>query len=485
MGNPPFMGVAFITEQLGEGYVAWLQMVHPGTVGKFDLSAHFFRRAASLLGRHGAMGFIATNTISQGDTRHTGLQPLLRDGWILFDATNSMPWPGAAAVTVSVVHAAIGQPARQTPPVLDGQTTGLINSRLRPRPERADAAQLLSNAGCAYQGSIVLGMGFTLTPEVRDEVVAADPLNAQRIFPYLGGQEVNTSPTQDHDRFVIDLGDRSLEECSSWPGLVRHLEIHAKPERERGRSTQDYPWWRFWRGRAELYAALSPLKRCLVNSQVSKHLVFAHQPTDRVFAHTLYAYPLPDQTAFAILQSRVHEAWARLLSSSMKSDLRYTASDCFETFPFPEPDPRAVIPPLELAGEQLYEARAQFMRETDQGLTKTYNALKDTENDDPAVLHLRQLHEQMDRAVLDAYGWQDIAVPPYCPKSPEDERALEAFNDEVIDRLYALNEVRAREERRLGLGKAGKGGAGGANGAAKPAAKGKGKKATSQGGLFE
>ena len=117
------------------------------------------------------------------------------------------------------------------------------------------------------------------------------------------------------------------------------------------------------------------------------------------------------------------------------------------------------------------------MRETDQGLTKTYNALKDPACTGERVLDLRKLHEEMDRAVLDAYGWTGIPVPPFCPISEVDRAALRAFEDEVIDRLYLLNAERAGEEQRLGAGAA-----------KKKSAKGKrtlGKKSPdSQGDLF-
>jgi hypothetical protein len=91
------------------------------------------------------------------------------------------------------------------------------------------------------------------------------------------------------------------------------------------------------------------------------------------------------------------------------------------------------------------------MVRTNQGLTKTYNALKDPSNRDPDILKLRALHEAMDRAVLDAYGWTDLEVPPFCPKDTTEQAALKRFEAEVIDRLYALNAERAAEEERLGL----------------------------------
>jgi hypothetical protein len=235
--------------------------------------------------------------------------------------------------------------------------------------------------------------------------------------------------------------------------LLEIVREKVKPERDRLRDNTDGKrrkqyWWQFGRWTPALYSAISQLKRCLVTSQVSKHLVVAFQPTERVFSHALYVFPLESYTAFATLQSRVHEPWARLLSSSLEDRLRYSASDCFETFPFPDPDPRTIFPALEAAGAALDEARAAFMRETAQGLTKTYNALKDPACAEPRILRLRRLHERLDRAVLDAYGWGALEVPAYCPQTDAERAHLRAFGGELLERLFALNAERAAQERR-------------------------------------
>jgi hypothetical protein len=169
----------------------------------------------------------------------------------------------------------------------------------------------------------------------------------------------------------------------------------------------------------------------------------------------------------------------------MKTDLRYTPSDCFATFPFPKPDPRTVLPAVEAAGETLYEARAAFMVETNQGLTKTYNALKDPDANDPRVLELRRLHEAMDRAVLDAYGWSDLAVPPYCARSPEEKAQQKAFEDAVVDRLFALNAERAAEEAKAGGGGGPNGQPGKRGKPVKPAKRAPGGEPPSEGGDAE
>ena len=145
----------------------------------------------------------------------------------------------------------------------------------------------------------------------------------------------------------------------------------------------------------------------------------------------------------------------------MKDDLRYTPSDCFETFPFPEN--WETHPALEAAGKTYYDFRAELMRENNEGMTKTYNRFHDPDEHDPRIARLRELHAAMDRAVLDAYGWNDILAD--CEflldyeideatwghkKKPYRYRWPDEVRDEVLARLLALNAERAAEERLAG-----------------------------------
>jgi N-6 DNA Methylase len=460
VGNPPFLGGSRVSGALGGNYRDWLKAAHPTAEGRGDLSAHFFWRAYCLLGSHGAAGLIATNSIAQGETRDTGLAAILRSGGMIYDATPSFYWPGAANVSVAIVHFAVGTAALQagTRRMLDGQEVNAINSLLRGKPERVTLVPLKVNEGVCYRGHMISGAGLLLTPDERDAFVLMRPSNANVIFPYLGGEEINTEPSQGFHRFVINFGKKDLAHALDWPELLERVRTLVKPARDAASDTSGTGahgkkyWWQFVDRCDPLHAALEQRTRCLVAANVTKHLTFAWQPLDRVLSNTVFVFALDRATQFACLQSRVHEFWARLLSSSMRTDLRYAATECFETFPFPQPDPRTVIPDIEAIGERLYTARARFMVDTNQGLTKTYNALKDPTSTDPRILDLRRLHEDMDAAVLAAYGWAGIHVPPYCPLTDADREALQAFEDEVIDRLYVLNAERARKEQRLGLG---------------------------------
>jgi len=446
VGNPPFSGKNGIIEAGGPAYLPWLQTVHPGAHGNADLCAHFFRRANVLLGRHGTIGLIATKTIAQGDTRASALQPLVGEGLRIYDATRLMLWPGDAAVAVSIVHLAKGNVVPLAPePRLDRVAVPAINSRLRAGDERPDPVVLSDNAERSFVGSYVLGMGFTLTPEARATLVAKDPRNAERTFPYLGGEEVNSSPTQAFERYVINFGTMSLEEAERWPDLLAIVREKVKPERDQNnRENYRKRWWQFGEYRPGLYEAITPLQKCLVTSGIAKHRVFAFLPTTYVVSHNVYVFRFSTYSPFALLQSRVHVPWSKLLSSSIEEREGYRPSDCFETFPFPEP---TALSALEDVGRAFYEARAKYMVAEDVGLTTTYNRMKDPAVDEPRVQALRDLTVAMDRAVLAAYGWSDLDPPPFTtPTTDEAKRTLALFEDTVIDRLFALNATRAAAE---------------------------------------
>jgi hypothetical protein len=192
--------------------------------------------------------------------------------------------------------------------------------------------------------------------------------------------------------------------------------------------------------------------------------------TGCAFSDALVVFALPTTAALCLLQSRVHEIWTRFFGSSMKDDLRYTPSDCFETFPFPEDF--KTDPHLEAAGQAYYEFRAALMVKNNEGLTKTYNHFHDPDEPSADVGKLRQLHAAMDRAVLDAYGWTDLK--PTCTflldyeeeddeesggrrrKKPWRYRWPDDLRDEVLARLLELNKRRAEQEALAGAAGGGK-----------------------------
>ena len=201
-GNPPFAGKNTVAAANPAGYPDWLKAVHPESHGNADLVAHFFRRAFTLVRDGGTFGLIATNTIAQGDTRSAGLRWICTSGGDVYRARRRVPWPGLAAVVVSVLHVHKGPfiGVRR----LDDAATERITAFLFHRGGHDDPQRLAANAGKSFQGSIVLGMGFTFddtdTKGVASPLAAMrqlideDPRNREVILPYIGGQRSTPAP---------------------------------------------------------------------------------------------------------------------------------------------------------------------------------------------------------------------------------------------------------------------------------------------------
>jgi len=364
---------------------------------------------------------------------------------------------------------------------------------------------LIGSTGLSFKGVDIYGKGFTFNDDDElanplakmERLISDNKKNADRIFPYIGGDEINDSPTPKHSRYVINFDIMTEDEARRWPDLMRIIEEKVRPERYKLRDTSDgvrlkKHWWLYSRSRPELMAALRNLNRVLVCSQTSKYLSFAFLPSKLIFSQKVVVIASSAMGMFSVLQSRQHNEWSDLLGSSMKDDPVYTPSDCFETFPFPKD--YETNPILESAGQTYYDFRADLMVRNNEGLTKTYNRFHDPDERSPDILKLRELHAAMDRAVLDAYGWTDLQ--PTCEflldyeedddeeeagggrrrKKPWRYRWPDEFRDEVLARLLELNRQRAQEERLSGAAAEGKG--------KKPKTMAKKSKEAEQPGLF-
>jgi hypothetical protein len=500
VGNPPFAGKNSIIAGNPRSYLPWLQTLHEGAHGNADLVAHFFRRAFGLLRQQGGFGLIATNTIGQGDTRASGLTHIIANGGAIDRATRRLKWPGEAAVVVSIVHVVKGNVAA---PMLDGHLVRRISAYLVEGDLDESPAPLVANAGKAFIGSYLLGMGFTFDDvaaakgkaESLDnmrELIGRDPRNATRIFPYIGGEEVNTDPRHQHHRYVIDFFDRPLRrdaelrpwaemsneekaECrvtgivpgdypeevaEDWPDLLEIVRRRVKPERDRQKNEQlRARWWQFARARPALRAAIVPYERVIVISRIGNAFAFTLVSTAQILNEKIVVFASDDLSAFAVLSCRIHEVWARFFSSTLKDDLQYTPSDCFRNFPFPERFGSHAS--LVAVGESYHNYRVQLLVQRGEGLTKTYNSFHTRGNNAPSIEQLRRLHAEMDAAVLRAYGWDDLArraTPEFIELEADDGKSPKTrldwpleFKDEVLARLLALNAERATAERAAGL----------------------------------
>ncbi|MCW5262139.1 ATP phosphoribosyltransferase regulatory subunit [Verminephrobacter eiseniae] len=481
VGNPPFLGGQRITGVAGTAFRDWLVAhIAERRRGSADLVAYFFLRAWSLLRNGGGFGLLAVNTIAEGDTRQVGLEAMVGAGAIIHAAFPNEPWPGKAAVVTSRVHVHKGEWRGERS--LLGRPTPFISAFLSDREEWSPE-RLKANEGLAYQGSIVLGMGFVLSSDEARRMLDADPRNAEVIFPYINGDDLNSDPEQRPSRWVINFWDWPEERAQEYELPWQRIEERVKPERqrlnERGEFVLRKPlperWWQFGEKRPGLYHAIgrgrhferhpdgwSPSRsqppRVLAITRVSKTLAFSFVDSNIVFSDATVAFSLGRGRDFALLQSNVHAVFAWQHASRLKSDLRYSQTDALEPFAFPDRFSDAQNDPLDGLGDRLHQARIDVMQADCIGLTKLYNRFHTDTERDPRIEGLRALQREMDASVARAYAWNDLDLEhgfhevPYLPENDRVRFTIsETARVEILRRLSELNRQRYEEEVAQGL----------------------------------
>ena len=447
VGNPPFIGGQKITGTAGTDYrghlVTWIA---DSVRGSADLVAYFFLSAAKLAR---SFGYLATNSIAQGWTSKVGLSRLVDASWIIYRAVSSVGWPGQSSLEIAKCWISANEWYGLL--VLDSRVVNGIDEMLYPISRSGwRKKRLVCNANQSFQGSIVLGDGFIMTPEAAQALIDRDQRNADVLFPYLGGEDLNQSPTQSAPRWIINFFDWPEERVRQFPDCFAIVEEKVKPQRSRNNmQTLRELWWRYCAHRPQLHKAITYLQRVLAISCVSKTVMPVFVSIGQVFSHALVIFAYDDDFHLGVLSSGFHFRWVVRHASSMRTDTRYTPSDVFETF---------VQPPYSDAvndtARDMDEFRRQFMVSEQIGLTTLYNRIHDPTNQDQPIRQMRALHRDLDYAVQDAYGWDDLDLDhgfhnvrgagvryTFAPKTA----------DEILDRLLELNRDRYQAEAAEGL----------------------------------
>lgn len=472
VGNPPFLGGKKLTGAMGEAYREYLvNHLADGRRGSADLVAYFELRSHSLLNSDGQTGLVATNTLAQGDTREVGLDQIREHGVVIRRAIKSAPWPSSSAmleycvVWTSRAAIAVGAVSVLNGTVMpNGVTTGL-----NPSTRESDWGEVLDvNGRISHIGSYVLGLGFTLSEAVAREWIAEDDSYKDVLFPYLTGQDINSDVTHGTDRWVIDFHDWPLSKAQDYARAHAQVLTRVKPERElNNRKVYREKWWQFGEKQLTMVRAIESLDRCIVIALVSKAVMPVMVPTGSVFAHKLGVFASDDFALLGLLSSASHYWWALDRSSTMKADLNYSPTDVFETL---------VCPPLTIrlraAGTHLDTYRRDLMLARNMGLTATYNLVHNLDCHDEDIVELRRIHEEIDRATVEAYGWYDLlddsGQTPHADPTHETFPLDHGFHEtdqgtrytigllartEIIDRLRQLNHQAYADEVHLGLHK--------------------------------
>lgn len=444
IGNPAFLGGQKISGALGSDYLATLQVWDGRAVrGSADLAARFLLRADALLGPRGQLGYVTTNTLTEGDTLTVGLLQLEQRGWTVRRGTSPHPWPSASA-NLSIIELWASKAPAESNAVLDDEPVPHLGVDLQPYLRETGRPQRLpENEDLAFQGSIVLGLGFVLSPDEAEMYVDDDPRNREVIQPYLVGADLNRRPDATASRWVINFRDWPLERAGKHPALLDRVRQLVKPDRDRnGRQAYRDFWWRYAEYRPGLYQKIARMPQLLAMSQVGSVLLPMLVPANQVFDQRCVVFALERDSDLATLSSSIHQSWTLRYASTLRTDITYNQSLVFASFPRP-----AATQPLEDLGRTLHSTRRDVMLDRSLGLTKLYNQVHDPLVTDAAIVGLRELHERIDHAVLAAYGWGDLdpQIGHHPTKIGIRWTVSPAARFEVLDRLLVENHRRAAQ----------------------------------------
>ena len=292
----------------------------------------------------GQFGFLATNTIAQGDTREVGLDQLMADGCVIPRAVPSRPWPGTASLEVAHVWLRWGQ--WKTPFVLDDKPVSSITPFLTEPGTSAARPPPAANAGKSFIGSYVLGMGFVLMPEEARSLIERNPRNQDVLFPYINGEDINSVPIRPRD------GGSST---SSIGLLIENRPLTATMDRSL--PTIPTAWILSPRGPSPIGTDLRTETQaqgigrsaggiCPPNSQSllryrwsgaghrnrikSKTLMPDFVSSKVVLDQTIVVLTNGTTQFFAIVASSLHRVWVLNYGATLRTDQRYNPSQCFE-----------------------------------------------------------------------------------------------------------------------------------------------------------
>ncbi len=430
VSNPPFLGAKKMIGEMGEKYVAQVRQVYEGRLPAFsDLVTYWFERARQMIeqGRAERAGLLATNSIAMG--ANLPVLKRIKESGNIFMAWSDRDWIlDGAAVRVAMIGFDNGTESEKT---LDGKPVNKINADLSGSFDLTQAKQLAQNQGIAFIGVAQLGP-FVVDENTAEQWLAARLSNRDVLKRYANASDL---VRRSERNWIIDFGDRTLEEIKEYIEPYTFAEEHVKTYRlETNTIPHEYPWWRHWRPRAEMKQAVKNLSRWCAVPIVSKHRLIVWLTNEILPSHLLTVVAREDDYFFGVLHSRFHELWALRTGTSLEDRPRYTPSNSFETFPFPwppgqEPNDHPAYRAISAAAQQLNDEREAWLNPPgvsgkaleQRTLTNLYNALLVFRGEPPAegkshpkiipaagdfAPRLAELHEALDRAVCDAYGWE-------------------------------------------------------------------------------
>lgn len=448
IGNPPFLGVKKMKPELGQAYIERIRRAYPEVPGMADFCVYWIRRTHDALPLctpadplQGRAGLVGTQNIRSNESRIGGLDHVTVSGTVI-EAVDNQPWSGDANVHVSIANWVKSQDNAVLPETrrlwfktkkalrkpksakgtvraakeydLDMREVSYISSSLSDKTDTKTAVALACNTKPkrTFQGVTPGHEDFVLKLDAAQALIAKEADASQLLSPYVVGKEVLGGATKP-SRMILDFGERDLLAAQQFPKALELVKQNVLPKREEAAKKREDDdeershhvqflerWWQLSYRRTDLLQAIAGLPRYLACSRVTSRPILFFVSAKVKPGDALQVFAFDDDYSFGVLQSKVHMEWFMSKRSNMKSDPRYSSTNVFGTFPWPQSPTAAQVTAVVEASRKLQAVRTTALKTAKGGLRVLYDTLAL-----PGKNPLRDTHDALDKAVVTAYGF--------------------------------------------------------------------------------
>jgi SAM-dependent methyltransferase len=432
IGNPPYQSKNKMQKEFGKEYINKLRNVYSEVPGRADFCVYWYYKAHKHLKDNCYAGLVGTNTIRQNYSREGSLDYIVNNEGIIIDAVSSQKWSGEAAVYVSIASWKKGiEKGLKNLYYADDKEElilyekELINSSLSLKTDVSSAKVLQCNKKpkMVFQGQTHGHAGFLLSVAKAKVILKKYPNYSKVLKPFLIGDELVANKKSQPKRFVIDFTQFDINEASGYKEIYKIIEKEVLPEREEKAKKQEEnneliisknpkaktnkhhinfynKWWKLSYDRDDMIKNINKLTRYIACSRITLRPIFefidkAINPND-----ALIVFPFEDDYTFGIIQSKLHWIWFTEKCSTLEGRYRYTTNTVWDTFPWPQKTTKKQIAKIANASKAIRDERNAIMEKNKSTLRDVYRVLEK-----PGKNKLKDLHNNLDKAVMEAYGF--------------------------------------------------------------------------------
>ena len=455
IGNPPFQSKNKMQQEFGVEYINKLRNAYPEVPGRADFCVYWFYKAHQQLKPNAFAGLVGTNTIRQNYSREGSLDYIVHHGGEIFNAVSSQDWSGDAAVFVSIANWKKGKyDGDKVLYFYDGKELKsakqpIINSSLSLETDVTEAKVLETNKKPkrVFQGQTHGHEGFLLEKNQALKILKKHSSYSEALKPFLIGDELVAAVGAQPSRFVIDFTLIDVIKAATYKELFQRVEMMVLPERKEKGEEQEKEnkkalklnpktkvnkhhinflnnWWKLSYGREDMLKQLEIKKRYVACARVTQRPIFEFYSTDIRPNDKVMAFMFDDYYTLGVIQSNIHWKWFLEKCTTLAETPNYNSAAIWDTFPWPQNPTQKQVEKVAEAAMKLHRERTKTLKEHNMSLRDLYRLLEQ-----PGKNPIRDLHAALDKAVMEAYGFDE--------------------KKDLLSQLLALNlSIAAREEQK-------------------------------------